>query len=141
MKNKILITFYIFVFSLMLFNKVEAEEVESTGDSFTLLSESYEKDEKFVYSLRANFIHGQAAGLVFGASEDEYYYVLNMDRYENAVKLIYFEKKDEGEGYNATELYRDYFIGNDKMTQAERDSVFPKVRNVENVDLIDIEII
>ena len=134
MKNKILIAFYIFVFSLMLFSKVEAEEVESTGDSFTLLSESYEKDEKFVYSLRANFIHGQAAGLVFGASEDEYYYVLNMDRYENAVKLIYFEKKDEGEGYNTTELYRDYFIGNDKMTQAEKDSVFPKVRNVENVD-------
>lgn len=134
MKKKLLILFFVLTFSLFSFKSVKALEMEATNDSFILLEDSYDADEKFVYTVRANFISGQAAGLVFGAKENEYYYVLNMDRVENMVKLIYFSKKTEGEGYDTEELYREMFIGNDKMTQAEKDMVFPKVRNVENVD-------
>ena len=86
--KKVLMLFYIVTFSLFLFINANAETLEATGDSFTLLEDSYAKDEKFVFTARANFHSGQAAGLVFGAKENEYYYVLNMDRYENAVKLL-----------------------------------------------------
>ena len=134
MKKKVLLLFYMFTFSLFFFTNVQAETLESTGDSFTLLEDSYDKDEKFVYTARANFYEGQAAGVVFGAKENEYYYVLNMDRYENKVKLLYFVKKEAEEGYNVTELKTEMFIGNDKMTDAEKDKVFPKVRTIENVD-------
>ena len=134
MKKKILILFYIMTFTLFAFINVNAEMLESSGDSFSLLDKSFEKDEKFVFTARANFHDGQAAGIVFGAKENEYYYVLNMDRFENSVKLLYFTKNDLGEGFKAEELKKEMFIGNDKMTQGEKDKVFPKVRMIENVD-------
>lgn len=134
MRKKILILFYLMAFSLFTFINVNAEMLESSGDSFSLLDKSYEKDEKFVFTARANFLDGQAAGLVFGAKENEYYYVLNMDRFENSVKLLYFTKNESGDGFKAEELKKDMFIGNDKMTQGEKDKVFPKVRTIENVD-------
>ena len=134
MRKKILILFYLMAFSLFTFINVNAEMLESSGDNFSLLDKSYEKDEKFVFTARANFLDGQAAGLVFGAKENEYYYVLNMDRFENSVKLLYFTKNESGDGFKAEELKKDMFIGNDKMTQGEKDKVFPKVRTIENVD-------
>lgn len=134
MKKKILILLYMLTFSLFLFINANAETLEATGDSFTLLEDSYAKDEKFVFTARANFYSGQAAGLVFGAKENEYYYVLNMDRHANLVKLIYFAKNETTDKLEATELKTEMFIGNDKMTQGEKDMVFPKVRNIENVD-------
>lgn len=134
MKKKILILFYIFTFSLFLFINTNAETLEATADSFTLLENSYDKDDKFVYTARANFHSGQAAGIVFGAKENEYYYVLNMDRFENTIKLLYFSKKESGEGFDVEELKKEMFIGNDKMTQGEKDKVFPKVREIGNVD-------
>ena len=95
MRKKILILFYLMAFSLFTFINVNAEMLESSGDNFSLLDKSYEKDEKFVFTARANFLDGQAAGLVFGAKENEYYYVLNMDRFENSVKLLYFTKMNQ----------------------------------------------
>lgn len=137
MKKKILILFYIVTFSLFLFINASAETLEASGDSFTLLEDSYDKDDKFVFTARANFHSGQAAGIVFGAKENEYYYVLNMDRYENAVKLLYFTKKTIGEGFEAEVLKEEMFIGSNRKLmeeQKEIDMVFNRVRGVENVD-------
>ncbi len=107
--------------------------VESDGDTFYLSDEEYGKDDKFVYTAVANFEYGNAAGLVFGAEKNERYFVFNVDRNENRVKLIYFSEKN---GFLAAkELLTDYFIGNDKMTDSERDFVSQRVKNVEKVQL------
>ena len=119
------------------FTETKALEVSLSGggDTFTLLDTKYEANESFVYTADINFISGQAGGLVFGASENEHYFVINMDRYENRTKLLYFETKTEG-GYKVDELYVDYFIGNDKMTEGERQMVAPRVREkLKNVNI------
>ena len=134
MIKKIFMLLYIISFSLLLVNKLDVKAFEGEGDTFILLEDSYEKDEKFVYAARAEFKSGQAAGVVFGAKDNEYYYVLNMDRFENKVKLLYFTKKEEGEGYDVEELYTEWFIGNDKMTDGQKAKVNPKVREMSNVD-------
>ena len=112
-----------------------AEDVllESRGDTFRLTDTEYGENDKFVYTAVANFENGNAAGLVFGAKEDERYFVFNVDRNENRVKLIYFSVEN-GET-KAKELLTDYFIGNDKMTESERNFVYPKVRSVGKVQL------
>ena len=107
--------------------------LESQGDTFTLTDTYYGADEKFVYTAVAEFSHGNAAGLVFGGAEGEKYFVFNVDRNENRVKLIYFAFV--GGSLKATELLTEDFIGNDKMTASERDLVAPKVRSVEKVQL------
>jgi len=135
--KRLLMLLYVFTFSIFLFINADAQTLESTGDSFTLLEDSYTKDEKFVYAARANFIEGQAAGVVFGAKEDEYYFVLNMDRYENAIKLLYFSKKDSGEGFDVETIKSEMFIGSNidlMRAQNEVDMVFPRVRGISNVD-------
>ena len=104
------------------------------GDNFLLTDKYFGANESFVYSADLHFRNGQAGGLVFGAQENNYYYVVNMDRYENHVKLIYFGFNGI-DGYEVTELRSDYFIGNDKMTDSERDMVNPRVRDIENVNL------
>ena len=76
MIKKLLILLLLFTFSLFSFVKTNAVELEALSDKFTLLDKSYDVNQGFVYTARANFISGQAAGIVFGASEDEYYYVL-----------------------------------------------------------------
>ena len=132
--KKLFIVFYIVMFSLVLVHNVNALELEGPTDTFTLTDNEFDKDEKFVYSATLNFKHGQAGGLAFGAEEDTRYYVFNVDRFENKVKLLYFAKNDNG-GYNVKELFTEYFIGNDKMTDREKDLVFPKVRDIGVVDL------
>ncbi len=105
------------------------------GDAFTLLENNYEANESFVYTADINFTSGQAGGLVFGAAQNEHYFVFNMDRYENKTKLMYFQVKPEG-GYQVDELYTDYFIGNDKMNDQERNIVYPSVRErLTNVNM------
>ena len=133
MKKKILILFYIITFCFVLVSNVDALVLEGEKDTFTLLEEKYEKNEKFVFTATANFESGQAAGLVFGAKEDEYYYVFNVDRFENRVKLLYFEKT--ADGYNVEELEVDWYIGNNNMTESEKKMVNPKVATMPNVDL------
>ena len=108
--------------------------LQSDKDAFRLLDKQYAADESFVYTADLHFRSGQAGGLAFGSQENDHYYVLNMDRNENQVKLIYFASNGNG-GFTPTELRNDYFIGNDKITQNELSFVKSKVATIENVNL------
>ena len=112
---------------------VDSVSMESEGDSFTLMETTYGADEKFVYTATVSFEKGVASGLVFGAEGGSHYWVFNVDREANRVKLIYFTVVDGKT--QADELLTDYFIGNDKMTDSERRLVGSKVANVEKVQL------
>ena len=115
--------------------KAEPElTLTSGGDSFNLLDKSYLENESFVYTADLHFKSGQAGGLAFGAQEGDHYYVINMDRFENRVKLMYFATNGTG-GWKVDVLKNDYFIGNDKMTDSERAIVNPQVSKIENVNL------
>ena len=107
--------------------------MESTTDSFTLSETTYGVDDKFVYTATVSFENGVAAGLVFGAEDGSHYWVFNVDREANRVKLLYFTVEDGKT--SAVELLTDYFIGNDKMTDSERRLVGSKVANVDKVQL------
>lgn len=111
--------------------------LEDGGDKFVLTDVSYGATESFVYTTTANFESGQAAALVFGASEtedDREYWVFNVDRKENCVKLIYFYENAEN-NLVAQELMVDWFVGNDKMTAGEARLVRDRVANVQKVQL------
>ncbi len=108
-------------------NDSSSLEIESNGNGF-VLSDKEEKSS-FVYTGYLNFESGQAGGLVFGAQRDERCFVFNIDRYENKVKLLYFD------GDSSIELLTDWFIGNDKMTESERRMVEPKVKTIDQVNL------
>lgn len=108
-------------------------DMESGTDSFKVLDKSYGKDEKFVYTATASFENGVAAALAFGAEDGSHYWVFNVDRQANRVKLLYFTIF-EGKTH-AFELLTDYFIGNDKMTDSEKRLVGEKVATVEKVQL------
>lgn len=109
------------------------DNYSSDGDSFVLKDKEYNVEESFCYTVTVNFSSGQAAGLVFGAKEDNYYWVFNIDRYENQVKLLYFYKDEET--IKANVIYSDYYIGNDKMTNEEKELVNPKVKEIDKVQL------
>jgi len=111
--------------------------LEDGGDAFLLSEKSYAAGESFVYTTTVNFESGQAGALVFGASETETrseYWAFNIDRKENSVKLLYFYK-NEGESMAAVELLKDWYIGNDKMTDGEKSLVNPKVATIDKVQL------
>ena len=114
---------------------VTADDVsmESQADSFKLSEITYGAQDKFVYTATVSFESGVAAGLVFGAEDDSHYWVFNVDRQANLVKLLYFTVADGKT--TAIELLTDYFIGNDKMTESERRLVGSKVATVDKVQL------
>ena len=119
------------------YNKTSAYEelsLQSGGDAFKLLDKQFSKEESFVYTADLHFKNGQAGGLAFGSEENDHYYVINMDRFEDRVKLMYFVTNGSG-GWNVTELRTDWFIGNDKITNSELDMVKPEVAGIENVNL------
>ena len=107
--------------------------MESGSDSFTLSETAYGSDEKFVYTAMVSFERGVAAGLAFGAEDGSHYWVFNVDREANLVKLLYFTVADGKT--SAVELITDYFIGNDKMTDSERRLVGAKVAGIDKVQL------
>ena len=107
--------------------------MESKSDSFALSEITYGLEDKFVYTATVSFENGVAAGLVFGAEEGSHYWVFNVDRRDNLVKLLYFTIEDGIP--KATELLTDYFIGNDKMTDSERRLVGSKVATIDKVQL------
>ena len=117
------------------YSDIGADDVsmESNTDSFTLSDISYGADEKFVYTATVSFENGVAAGLAFGSEDDSHYWVFNIDREANLVKLLYFTVVDGKT--KAVELLTDYFIGNDKMTDSERRLVGSKVRTIDKVQL------
>ena len=107
--------------------------MESQTDSFSLLDVEYGAEEKFVYTATVYFERGVAAGLAFGSEDGSHYWVFNVDREANRVKLLYFTVADGKT--SAVELITDYFIGNDKMTESERRLVGSKVATVDRVQL------
>ncbi|MBE6925628.1 MAG: DUF1533 domain-containing protein [Ruminococcaceae bacterium] len=111
----------------------QAVNMESETDSFTLSETTYGAKDKFVYTATVSFENGVAAGLAFGAEEGSHYWVFNIDRAANRVKLLYFTVEDGKT--SAVELLTDYFIGNDKMTDSERYLVGEKVANIDKVQL------
>ena len=115
------------------YTTVDNVSMESDSDKFELLDNSYGADESFVYTATSYFEKGVASGIVFGADAGSHYWVFNIDREANLVKLIYFTVVDGKT--QATELLTDYFIGNDKMTESERRLVAPKVASVDRVQL------
>ena len=115
------------------YTAVDNVNMESTTDSFSLLDVSYGAEEKFVYTATATFENGVASGIAFGAEDGSHYWVFNVDRAANRVKLLYFTVLDGKT--QAVELMTDYFIGNDKMTDSERRLVGDKVATVEKVQL------
>lgn len=112
----------------------DGPSIVSGGDQFVLLDKYYDETESFVYTADLHFRDGQAGGLVFGGEQDTSYFVINMDRYENHVKLMHFASNGAG-GWNVDELRVADFIGNDKMTASEHSMVDPRVRDIENVNL------
>ena len=122
-------------FSDAVSNEITADAVnmESGSDSFSLLDTAYGESDKFVYTATVSFERGVASGLAFGAEDGSHYWVFNVDREANLVKLIYFAVEDGKT--QATELLTDYFIGNDKMTESERRLVNPKVATIDKVQL------
>ena len=107
--------------------------MENSSDSFTLLETEYGAEDKFVYTATVTFENGVAAGLAFGSEDGSHYWVFNVDRAANLVKLLYFTVEDGKT--SAVELITDYFIGNDKMTDSERRIVGSRVAGVEKVQL------
>ena len=108
--------------------------MEGEGDHFDLTETSYTAEESFVYTASVQFEHGQAAGLAFGGTKDEEYWVLNVDRVENSVKLLCFYKNAD-DNIVAAELLRDWYIGNEKMTASEEGLVKSKVATIDKVQL------
>ena len=115
------------------YTEVSNVTMESSIDKFELLDKAYEATESFVYTATASFERGVASGLAFGAEDGSHYWVFNIDREANLVKLLYFTI--EGGKTTATELLTDYFIGNDKMTESEKRLVNPKVATIDRVQL------
>ena len=107
--------------------------MESQTDRFTLLDTAYGAEDKFVYTATVSFENGVAAGIAFGAEDGSHYWVFNVDRAANLVKLLYFTVTDGKT--TAVELLTDYFIGNDKMTESERRLVGSKVATLDKVQL------
>ena len=108
--------------------------ISNEGDFFSLTSKQYAANESFVYTADLHFNNGQAGGLAFGAQENDHYFVINMDRYENHVKLMYFASNGSG-GYNVDVLREADFIGNEKMTSQERAMVAPRVHDIQDVNI------
>ena len=101
----------------------EGVTLENGGDAFYCSEVSYPANESFVYTAVANFEHGQACGLAFGASENHHYWVFNIDRNDDVTKLLYFDR-DNGPVY---EVKVDFYVGNDKTTPAEFNCIKPQV--------------
>lgn len=112
---------------------IDAVNMESGTDSFKLLEQAYGPEDKFVYTATVSFENGVAAGLAFGSEDGSHYWVFNVDRDANLVKLLFFSVF-EGKT-RAVELMTDYFIGNDKMTESEKRLVNPKVKTIDKVQL------
>ena len=110
------------------FASADTVTLEGDGNVFELTENSFSAQDKFVFTSTVSFENGNAAGLVFGADENNKW-VFNVDRAENRVKLIYFY--DGGDKV----LREAWFIGNDKITGGEQLKVNHKVAELDKVRL------
>ena len=111
---------------------VDELSLASSNDAFSLLDKSYGEDESFVYTADLHFRNGQAGGLAFGAEDNDHYFVINLDRFENHIKLLYFKV---GDGAFVDELYSCDFLGHGALLQQEWEMINPWVREIENVNI------
>lgn len=108
-------------------------KLQGEGDAFSVGEKQYTEGEAFVYSATVNFDTANAAGLVFGAVEGERYWVFNVDRIENAVKLMYFNST---EGQTKVEVLKsEYYVGPSIMNDGEREYVASRTKDVKKVYL------
>lgn len=105
--------------------------LEGYDDVFELIDKSYGAEEKFVFSATANFERGNAAGLVFGATEGQSYWVFNVDRAANAVKLMYFDYSSGEKKVHV--LKEEFYVGTDLMNDGEREYVQSRTANIDKV--------
>lgn len=120
----------VFAGAIAAFADTSENTLTSSGDKIATLEKTYSADESFVYTVRANFVSGQAAGIAFGIDEQGSGFVLNVDRQDNRTKLMYFKKVQDSENYEVTVLKEDYYIGNENSAHAQADlsRVADKVR-------------
>ena len=111
----------------------ESVKLEGDGDVFSIGGKEYADGEAFVYSATVNFDTANAAGLVFGAVENERYWVFNVDRVENAVKLMYFHSV---EGQTKVEVLKhEYYVGPSIMNEGEKEYVASRTKTIGKVYL------
>ncbi len=120
------------VFSLAFSARAE-NVLEGDDDVFVLTDARYEKDEKFAFSATAEFEHGSAAGLVFGATEDLSYWVFNVDRAANAVKLMYFDYSSGEKTVHVIDS--EYYVGTELMNDGEKEYVASRTATIGKVYL------
>lgn len=114
-------------------SKAEAV-LEGADDVFELIETSCDADEGFVFSATANFESGNAAGLVFGATEDKSYWVFNVDRPANLVKLMYF---DYSSGKKVVhDIKKEEYVGSKLMNDGERGFIQGLTSNIDKVYLM-----
>lgn len=90
---------------------------ESKGNGFHLIDKTYSVSDSFCFTSKISFVSGQAAGILLGSSEDEHYWLFNVDRNDNKTKLIYFSKS---EGVINEIVYKEEnFIGSSTITESE----------------------
>ena len=106
--------------------------VSSGGDAFALMDKEFSATESFVYTGDLYFNDGQAGGLVFGGVENQHYYVVNLDRYENHIKLMEFGEN----GQYLSTLNSCDFIGNSVNVKPQEWSfINERVRTISNVNM------
>lgn len=111
----------------------ESVHVEGAEDTFVLTENSYGAEEEFVFLSAVKFNRGQAAGLVFGAIDGEHYWVFNVDRAENLVKLLYFHNTDGA--MKAETLEEEYYVGPSVMNEGEKEYVKSRTAGIDKVYL------
>lgn len=107
--------------------------LDSDDDFFELIEAYYDADESFEFSAVAEFERGNAAGLVFGASADEKYWVFNVDRAANAVKLMYFDCTSGEKVVDV--LMEEEYVGSHIMNSGEREYVQSRTAAINKVYL------
>lgn len=122
-----------FVFSRCYIAKANDVTIEGSDDEFELIDTCKGGDEAFCFSATANFERGNAAGLVFGATDGETYWVFNVDRADNAVKLMYFDYTSGDKQVYV--IYRENYVGTDLMNPGEREYVKSRTASIDKVYL------
>lgn len=113
--------------------KAENAVVEGDDDVFVLADAQFDADESFEFSATAEFDRGNAAGLVFGADDGKAYWVFNVDRAANAVKLMYF---DYTSGEKVVHVLRsENYVGSSIMNDGESEYVRSRTANIDKVYL------
>lgn len=111
----------------------EKAVVEGDDDVFTLIDAQYDADARFEFSATAEFERGNAAGLVFGADDGKTYWVFNVDRADNAVKLMYFDYTSGEKVVHVIDS--EYYVGSSIMNDGEREYVKSRTANIDKVYL------